>query len=63
MKELNVENKLGLKVFVNGTIDLAKMPKQDLDVLISSLTYIVETNMGKKLKSNPTQTVDLNDTT
>lgn len=63
MKELSVKNKLELKVFVNGAPNLAEMPKQDLDVLISSLTNIIELNVGKKPKNNITQTIDLNDTT
>lgn len=63
MKELNVKNKLGLQVFINGTPQFDKIPQQDLKVFIDTLADNYEKSIDKKLKNNRTKTIDFNDTT
>ncbi len=63
MKELDIKNKLGLRVFVNGTPSLDQMSKQDRESFIISLTNCLETNIGKNSQNNIVKPVDINDTT
>lgn len=63
MKELNVKNKLGLKVFINGAPHFEEIPKQDLTAFIDTLANNYEMSVDKKVKNKCTKTIDFNDTT
>lgn len=51
MKEVNIENELELKVFVNGTPDVTLMPKELFDSFIAAL----ELQIGNYLEN---ETID-----
>lgn len=46
MQEIQTNNKLGLKVFINGKPNLALMPKETLDALCSSLLALMLSDLG-----------------
>jgi hypothetical protein len=41
MRKIEVENELGLDVYINGTPDLKQLPKDEYDLFITALTQRV----------------------
>ena len=46
-------NRLGLKVYINGTPDISLMPKAEYSLLVSELELNVATLIEKKRKRKP----------
>lgn len=46
MEKIEIENSLGLTVYINGKPNLAFMPKETLDALCTSLLALMESELN-----------------